>query len=193
MPFQLPFLRKKPTEPALVAPAPVTAPLLSSGHLAVVRALLADAEPRQVSVGYTDLYLSGPDELEAEQLGFARDSNGKDLTGRLPGQWRPEWIVIGHEDKLGDPIFIDLLEPGYPVYTAMHDALSYGPMLLASSFQTFMQGLRAVAAYASDRSSPVELEANPLSEADRAALIGNLECLGPNADLDFWTGWFETE
>lgn len=155
-------------------------------------ARLDSAEPREVSVGYRRLILFGAEQLDSEQVGYSRDAQGRDLTGGgAAGEWRDSWVVFGHEDECGDPVFVDLATPGLPVYTAVHGTGAWAPKLLASSFENFLVGLHEIAIRSSGRSNPIELEGSPLSLPERAELVNALRCLGPDVDLEFWEGWFE--
>ena len=56
-----------------------------------------------------------------------------------PPLWQPNWLVVGYETLLGDPIFVDLDDPELPVMTAMHDVHPWDPTPLLPSFATFLQ------------------------------------------------------
>lgn len=45
-------------------------------------------------------------DIPANQIGYGFDTAGQ----RLPG-WEANWLVIGHDELIGDPIFIDSSEP----------------------------------------------------------------------------------
>ena len=156
------------------------------------RAALDSAEPRAVSVGYRSLTLFSSPELEAQQVGYSRDQTGRDLAGDTDGAWQHSWLVVGTEDLCGDPIFVDLAGPGFPVYTAMHGEGAWRPTLLALSFESFLQGLREVERLSNRRTNPKDLAARPLSPAEHAGLLDVLACLGADVDRAFWTDWFET-
>jgi hypothetical protein len=60
------------------------------------------------------------------------------FTGENAGDWKRDWFVIACEDLLGDPIFVDLSEPGLPVFTAAHGEGEWNPVLIASSLRGFI-------------------------------------------------------
>jgi hypothetical protein len=158
--------------------------------LAEFQKALTTAGPREISTGYQTVYLFGVADLDEGQLGYSRDPQGRDLTGDGEGDWRKSWLAIGYEEMCGDPIFVDLSSLGFPVYTAIHGG-PWRPNLIAATFDGFVRAMTALEPYAAGRGSPVELEANPLSEADRRRLDADLACLGRDADKDFWTSWFD--
>jgi hypothetical protein len=61
-----------------------------------------------------------PDEIVDAQIGYSIDLNGNPLTGDNEGDWKESWFVIGHDLEVGDPIFVDLSNPNYPVFIAEH-------------------------------------------------------------------------
>ena len=84
-----------------------------------------------------EVTLVSPDGLGAAQVGFAISPDGQSLVG-TDGQWRPDWLVVGFDDDLGDPVFIDVGDPSLPVYTATHGVGFWRPVQLASSFASFV-------------------------------------------------------
>jgi hypothetical protein len=155
------------------------------------QAALRTAAPRQVSIGAGGISLANPDELDERQLGYARASDGRDLTGRADGQWRASWLVFGNEEGLGDPIFVDLSDAAFPVFTAAHGMGAWSPTLVAESFAKFVQAMGVLERYSEGRSHPVGLEEHPLTKPDRTRLVEELACVGAKADRNFWIGWFD--
>jgi hypothetical protein len=76
-----------------------------------------DFDTIRYGVGGVELFR--PENLPQGQVGFAVGTDGKSLVGVGPGDWRPEWVVIGHETACGDPIFTSE-ESLHPVFSAMH-------------------------------------------------------------------------
>ena len=155
------------------------------------RLAFQQARPRSVNVGYAGLTLLSARSLAKGQVGYARDPKGRSLTGRRKGAWRETWVVIGHETMCGDPIFVDLARPGWPVYTAMHGEGVWDPVPVARSFEGFVEGMQVMERASRGRSSPVALERKPLRPAELAKLKKNLRCLGAAAEQQFWLMWFE--
>jgi hypothetical protein len=84
-----------------------------------------------------EVELYAPAELEAGQVGYSVDVEGRSLIGG-DGGWRAEWVVIGIETLLGDPIFVDVTTPQLPVFTAMHGMGKWDPELIADSLEQFL-------------------------------------------------------
>src|SRR5688572_860252 len=74
----------------------------------------------EVALGYRTVVILDPDGLDNAQVGYSRAPDGSDLTGPDDGAWRRSWVVVGHEDQRGDPLFVDTASGEWPVYTAMH-------------------------------------------------------------------------
>ena len=151
------------------------------------------AEPRELSIGYRTVSLWDVGELEAGQVGYSRAPDGADLTSSDPGGWVASWLVIGVEDQCGDPLFVDLAVPGFPVYTAMHGLGMWDPDQIGDSFGTFVSALRDVASEAEGRTNPVELEENSIATATIKSLLERIQKSNPTSDMNFWSSWFEID
>lgn len=103
--------------------------------------IIQQASVTQISIGMSGLALFEINQLEDEQIGYSIDPQGVDLTGNSDGDWKKEWIVIGYDTLLGDPIFIDTQTDEYPVFTAMHGAGDWNPTPVSPSLSTFLKTL----------------------------------------------------
>jgi hypothetical protein len=133
----------------------------------------------EVSLGWRTVTLIPAEELSEAQAGYSG-----------PG-WASSWLVIGYEDQLGDPIFVDRAVDSLPVFTAAHGEGEWDPVPIADSFDSFVAGLREVASVSAGREHPVGLETNPLPDAERQRVLLRIQELNPHADLEFWESWFE--
>ena len=139
-----------------------------------------------VSFGWTDVVLYPVEELEEGRVGYATGADGEDFTGETDGDWRASWLVIGHDGLVGDPIFVDIAEDGFPVCTAAHGQGRWDPQRVADSFQRFGRALEIVEAESGESGSPAELEARPLPAAKRQAILEQIAAENPGAELTFW-------
>jgi hypothetical protein len=103
----------------------------------LLREALSEA-PETLQVGDGVVRLASPDALGELQLGFGVGPDGDDLSGEQSGDWRASWIVIGIEEDLAGPFFVDLAEPDMPVFTAMHGAGRWDPQPVAPSLQKLL-------------------------------------------------------
>ena len=103
-------------------------------------ATLLDGAPATVQVGESTFELIAAAQLGDAQVGFAVDPGGDSLTGDRPGDWRPEWIVVGTDADLGDPLFVDLRSTELPVLTAMHGEGDWDPEEVAPSLRDLLSG-----------------------------------------------------
>ena len=133
-----------------------------------------------VSIGFDSLDLVPAGDLEAAQLGYGIVPEGQE------SDWQPNWVVIGHEGRCGDPIFIDTNDEHFPVYTAAHGMGEWDPELIASSFQNLVQILQRFQALARGRENPILLDKNPLSDTERDEFLEWIESENPDLDSDFW-------
>jgi hypothetical protein len=141
----------------------------------------------EVSFDTGGIKLFKPEELEEAQVGHARTEKGKSLCNGKPGSWQAEWLVIGHDMGLGDPIFINTSAPGLPVLTAMHGEGSWEPRMIARSLEDFAVALGAFHEISVGRENPVALEQNPLSPEERDRALQRIAGKKPDEiDMDFW-------
>jgi hypothetical protein len=113
-------------------------------------------------------------DVSNRQVGYRIDPDGKSLIGR--DGWKVEWIVIGHDTLVGDPIFIDVRRMGFPVFTAAHGEGAWEPFMIASSAAVLFRTLDTLAAVRERR-------------LDRETATTKLAALNGDADVDleFWT------
>lgn len=145
----------------------------------------------EVTLGYQSLKLFGTEELEEAQLGYGVGQSGEVLAGDNEGDWKSSWLVIAREELLGDPLFIDLDEEQLPVYTAAHGEGTWNPIMVSFSFRGFIQALGEINDIAEGRRSPVQLEQNPLSDAERETALSKIAEMNGGVFFEFWESWFE--
>jgi hypothetical protein len=142
---------------------------------------------KEIEIGAGGIKLFEPEELMSGQEGYAFSSQGEPLVGSEPGDWLEEWIVIGYENACGDPFFASDEAP-HPVFTALHGQGSWSPDLVAPSLTSFGECLRILTRFAQGRTSPVERESNPPSEAEQEQFINAIK-LATEADPIAWMSW----
>lgn len=87
----------------------------------------------EISFGYGGIRLFTPEEMDDGQVACSRSPEGKSFFDGQPGSWKPEWIAIGHDTLLGDPIILDTSIRELAVMTAMHGTGSWDPVIIAGS------------------------------------------------------------
>lgn len=144
-----------------------------------------------VSLGYQTVRLIPVDELNEAQQGYSITESGEALTGDYEGAWKSNWLVIARDELLGDPLFVDLDEEDLPVYIAEHGEGAWSPIIVSSSFNGFIQALEEVDRIGQGRRNPVELEHNPISDADRKRSLNRIAEVCGVVSLEFWESWFD--
>jgi hypothetical protein len=105
------------------------------------RAFLLGANPVKIETvtPVERVRLMPADELVKAQAHVTSPVDG----GKVPVDWKPNWVVIGESSLLGDPYFLDVskldAEGDCPVYTAMSGQDRWVPTLAASSFAQFLR------------------------------------------------------
>ena len=148
----------------------------------------------EISFGCGGVKLFTIEELDEHQIGYSRSAEGKSLCDGKPGSWRPEWIVIGHDTAMGDPIILDTSSrwpsQGLRVMTAMHGEGAWDPKVIADSLHGFADALRALKEASVGREYPVALEQNPLSEKERERVVERFRKAIGEGDMEFWKAIF---
>lgn len=85
------------------------------------------------------IHLFSREEFEEGQLGYRMDIDGNSLTGDNEGDWKENWYVIGYDELVGDPIFIDINNKNYPILTAMHGEGEWEPEIMFSSLNKLLE------------------------------------------------------
>lgn len=93
-----------------------------------------DTEMETISI-----HLFSREEFEEGQLGYSVGEEDNSLTGDSKGDWEETWYVIGYDENLGDPIFVDIEDKNYPVMTAMHGEGDWELELMFSSLNEFLK------------------------------------------------------
>ena len=149
--------------------------------------LLAKLHPHEVAYGYGGLKLFEADELEEAQVGYSVGADGRSLCSAERGLWQPDWLVIGCDTGLGDPIFVDIGAPNLPVFTAMTGQGLWEPKPVAISLDAFAQCWREFEQVAQGRDWPENEGANPLSKAGRDSYLGRIkETNDWRIEADLW-------
>lgn len=145
----------------------------------------------EVSMGYQTIVFFNEKEIEEGQIGYSRDEKGNDLTGNKEEDWKSNWIVIGYDELLGDPIFIDIKDNDFPVYTAMHGLGYWEPEILASKFSSFVASLEIIIEVSKNRENPVALSNNKLSFFERRNIIKKIKNINPSTQSGFWKSFLK--
>jgi hypothetical protein len=137
----------------------------------------------EVSYGIGGIWMASLEELHEFQLGYSRTPDGRLGTG-AQGEWKKEWIAIGHETSMGDPIILDV--DTMRVMTASHGEGEWTPELIATSLEGYRAALKELRRLANGRKDPVQLEANPLPARERETALSRIAQANPGLDLFFW-------
>jgi hypothetical protein len=150
------------------------------------RQLRASAPFDSVSFGYHAIRLAAAAELEQAQEGYG-------LVSDEASAWDADWVVIGHDEMCGDPVFIDTADDDFPVYTAEHGAGEWRPQLIAFSFQHLIDILGQFRRFRGGRTSPVELERQPITPEEKTALLAFIQDRNPDVNSSIWEDWLGYE
>lgn len=143
---------------------------------------LAALPSLEVEYGAGGIKLLTDTELADGQIGYAVNRDGEPLIG-----WKLNWIVIGNDTGLGDPIILDIADPDLPVFTAWHGEGTWDLRPISRSVEAFAICFHAFAAIAKGRENPVQTKKDPLTEAERDAYLSSTsEAHHGQIGNDFW-------
>jgi hypothetical protein len=139
----------------------------------------------EISFGYAGIKLLLPEEFDDGQTGYSISAEGQSFCDGKEGSWRAEWLVIGYDTSLGDPIILDTSNS--TIMSAMHGEGAWEPFPIASSLQAFAFALNAIKNVSPGRENPVPLESNPLPEIERKKIVQSISnANGEEINLEFW-------
>ncbi|MBX2943371.1 MAG: hypothetical protein KF860_13595, partial [Cyclobacteriaceae bacterium] len=117
----------------------------------------------EVSIGYNEIVFFPADELDGGQVGFSVDDKNNSLITGHEGDWKEEWLVIGVDSLLGDPIFVDTSSKQLQVLTAVHGEDEWEAILIADSLDSFSEIIVELKKLSADRTTLTDFEQNPIS------------------------------
>lgn len=148
------------------------------------------ANVQDVSLGYREINFFSSKKLMNEQLGYRFDLKGNSLITGKPGDWQDEWLVIASDD-LGDPIIVDTSLPDLPVLTAMYGEGIWESEMIADNLDKLETIISMLNKLSKGRTSPVDLEANPISSQEAKTILTEIEKQNPNSEIGYWISIFE--
>ncbi|MBQ7410480.1 MAG: hypothetical protein IJW20_03755 [Clostridia bacterium] len=128
-----------------------------------------DRNFEEVDVGVSTLSFYKKDEIEDAQIGFRYDNNKKEIK-----KWKgKEYVVIGNDSALGDPIIAKVDEKDIPIYSMFHDDWSSFEKV-AESFEQYIGILEMI-------------EKTDLHRRDKIIdLLDDIEEIVPEASYYYW-------
>lgn len=143
--------------------------------------------------GYSGITFYSAEELEEGQVGYSVDENNNSLTTGQEGDWQKNWLVIGTDDVVGDPIFIDTGSEKLQVLTADHEAGAWEGIPIAESLESFVYILSEIQKLSVNRTSPVELQKNPITAEEKMNLIKKIEQNNSAIEMGYWEDFLEDD
>lgn len=144
----------------------------------------------EISYGVGGIEIYPVHQIEAGQIGYSVDPRGMSLVGDREGDWREEWIVIGHETTCGDPIIL-LTDSPYPVFTAIHGQGTWDLSAVAPSLEQFWRCLHVYRLFAAPLGGFIDEGENARSPEEIDEYISQISsiCEGDSDALFTWALW----
>jgi hypothetical protein len=150
------------------------------------------SDTRDLSIGDNEINFIQPDDLDKEQVGYSVDPNGNSLVTGNDGDWQEEWLVIA-TDQLGEPIIVDIGSPNLTVLSAAYGEGTWEPFVIADSLDNFKNIISSLADISKNRTNPVNLENNPITDKERQNVLTKIEHQNPDTELLYWENIFEND
>lgn len=147
---------------------------------------------REINFGSGGIHLYMPDEIENGQVGYSVAADGSSLVTGGTGAWQQGWIVIGYDTGTGDPLIMDTNDPTLPVLRDFNGQGRWSPVRIANSLDAFLSAVKEFSRLAEGRSTPVELETNPLRQDQIDRFLARISDLDSSeGSLEFWKALLE--
>jgi hypothetical protein len=143
-----------------------------------------------ITLGYNEVNFFSPETLQKEQVGYSIDPSGRTLVTGRAGDWKAEWLVIGR-DPLGEPMIVDTASEELAVLSALHGEGVWTPFVIADSMESFGDVIAVLEGVSYGRSTPVDMEKNPIGKRERQFALEQIAGQNPHAELAYWEGFFE--
>ena len=115
------------------------------------------SKAENISLGFSEINIFKLENIEKEQIGYSVSEKGKSLVGEKSGDWKKSWIVIA-TDNMGDPIFVDIEKPNFPVFITEHGNGKWEENYLAISIENFSKILNDLKKISIKRENENEIE-----------------------------------
>ena len=141
----------------------------------------------KITIGLFELGFSNPSRLDQDQIGYCKNAlTGESLITGKEGDWKEEWLVIGWDGMVGDPIFLDLQSQELTVFSAPHGVGYWEPSKIADSLESFSQIIIKLRELSNDREDLVRLENKPISFQEGKDFLDFVRQNNPESDPEFW-------
>ena len=150
------------------------------------------SKAEDISLGYSEINIFKLENIEKEQIGYSVTENGKSLAGNKNGDWKKNWIVIA-KDNLDDPIFVDIENQSLPVFFAEHGNGDWEKNSIAISIENFSQILTDLKKLSIKRENPVNIEKNPIPEAEIEMFLSKTKENNKGMDIEYWEIFLDNE
>ncbi|MBX2967674.1 MAG: hypothetical protein KF845_16150 [Cyclobacteriaceae bacterium] len=147
----------------------------------------------EISIGYNEITFFAVDELDEEQVGYSVDDNNNSLITGQEGDWKEEWLVIGVDGLIEDPIFVDTSSKQLQVLTAAHGEGEWEPIPIADTLDSFAYIIIELKKNSVNRSTPVDLEENPISDNEKKQFLARIKKNNSYSDIDYWENFLEAD
>lgn len=96
---------------------------------------LAHLAGEERETDYMAIYFFDGEEIEEVQHAFYQDDYGNPVEG-----WQENWFAVGIEGDTDDPIFVDVNQDNFPVYTVMLEGKKWmEPILIFSTIYELVE------------------------------------------------------
>ena len=152
---------------------------------------LSQIQEKEVYFGPQGFVIAGSEsELENAQQGYSVDEEGLALSVEELGGWESHWLVIAQDTELGDPYFVDISDPQFPVYTAVYGEGIWESTQVATSLTAFLQCLSLLGKNARQQGPQFVPDENSLTDTQQLTDLQQ-EMITLSGCENFWRLFFD--
>lgn len=148
---------------------------------------LNELNETRLALGFRVLNLIPGDKLAEEQHIYRFQLSG---LGKSKEQWNPDWLVIGH-DEMGMPVFANIKEKDWPVFTGTHDDKGWNVYKIAPDLGSFFRFLSWILPFCEGREDMEKLREHPIDEKKADEVIDKIEKQVQDGAAWYWELWLQ--
>ncbi len=143
------------------------------------------------SIGYSGIRFKKLSDLDKVATGFEEDFEGMSFNYDQDKDWPKDWLLIGDDRVVGDPVIVDKKSDNLVVMTAIKGDRKWQSFVIADSFTNFMKIIEQFKVICSGRENPEALQQNPYNSIELDLFMSSIRHDNPKTDVSYWQDYFK--
>ncbi len=141
-------------------------------------------------IGYSGIRFKKLRDLDSVATGFEQDFEGMSFNYDRDKDWPKNWLLIGYDRVVGDPVIIDAKSENLVVMTAIKSE-KWQSFVIADSFTNFVKIVEQFKAISTGRENPEALQQNPYNSTELNQFMNSIRNSNPKTDVSYWQDYFK--